>query len=94
MRLYKFENYKLSAEVIRSGPDIWLKGTFGPFGFEAITQECEECHNFITGNTSVWALKGRRGQRAHDNAIMAIEDRLAYARVPKLRQGESAQINL
>ena len=94
MRRNKFEKYKLSAEVMRSGPDIWLNGTFGPFGFEAITQECEHCHNYIMGATSIWTLKGWRSRRAHDNALFAIEDRLAYAQVPKLQQGESTQVNL
>ena len=85
MRRHRFEKYTLTATAARSGPDFRLLGTFGPFSFEAITKKCEECHNFITGNTSVWASKGSKNQQACDNALFAIEERLSNAQAPKLQ---------
>ena len=94
MRQYKLKKYKLSAEATRSGSDIWLQGTFGPYGFEATTQECKECCSYIVNSTSVWPIKNQPGRRALHNALMTIEDRLANAQVPKFQNGESAQVNL
>ena len=94
MKLYKLKKYKLSATVIRSADEIWLSGTFGPFGFEAIAHECEECHCFIRKSIEIWPLKLPKGPKAFDNAMAAIEDRLARAQVPQLREKEEKRITL
>ena len=94
MRRHRFEKYTLTAMAVRSGSDFWMMGTFGPFSFAAITRKCEECHNFITGRTSVQSIKGSKNQQACDNALFAIEERLSNAQAPKLQQGESIEVIL
>ena len=94
MKLHKLNNYKLSATAVRRAGEIWLIGTFGPFGFEAITRECKDCHCFVPGSTEVWALKIPKGKRAFNNALTAIEYRLSRAQVPTLREKEEKQIEL
>ena len=89
-----FESYKLSATATRDGQSIMLNGTFGPFGFDAITLECNKCHSYIPDSTTVWILNGFQDEQTQMDATFALEDRLANAQVPKLHHGESTQINL